>query len=569
MIMRLDNKKGVALIITLYVLVMLLSFSSIFILRTVNENNLAIREREQAKSFYVAQAGGDAGFDQLDTLINTYLQNTINATNPATLIANTTTYVANGDGIGFLTNFVQNGGAQVLTVNGAQAEFALSDVAFGSGEYDLNIIMTEKVNPAVVTADSWDFSYNYRIESDAISSGSLKDVQLSGDFTIRVQRDNFAKYALFTNEQQLPNGTNVWFTNNTNFAGPIHTNGRYNIYGNPSGTFDGLVEQHEQSTRYYNSGFTVLLDDDHNGANDVPTFNAGFNRDATSVSLSSPAQQQDIIDQSTGGQTFSGNGVYLANNGTALTGGIYVDGNSNISLGVNGSNNAVYTIEQGATTKIVTVDTANNQTNVETVGTGTTVYTGVPDGIDNAGTIIYVAGGVDQLSGTVQQDTQLTISSHDDIVVSNHVRYSNYTAAVGAPGTAGYVAPHADGADNLLGLVTWAGDVRIGTSAPDDVDIHGTILAKSGIFQVDNYTDQGVGGRGVATLLGGVISDNYGAFGLFNGGTGQYLSGYGRNFVYDERMQGGSAPPYFPSLNTFIAFTNDITDKVVWQQGDS
>jgi len=83
------------------------------------------------------------------------------------------------------------------------------------------------------------------------------------------------------------------------------------------------------------------------------------------------------------------------------------------------------------------------------------------------------------------------------------------------------------------------------------------------------YDNQGVGGRGTATLLGGVITDFYGAFGLFNGSTGTQLSGYGRNFVFDDRMASGNAPPYFPSLNTFIAFTNDITDKMIWQEGDS
>ena len=34
---------------------------------------------------------------------------------------------------------------------------------------------------------------------------------------------------------------------------------------------------------------------------------------------------------------------------------------------------------------------------------------------------------------------------------------------------------------------------------------------------------------------------------------------YGRNFVYDDRLEVGAAPPYFPTLNTFVAFTNDIT----------
>jgi len=92
-------------------------------------------------------------------------------------------------------------------------------------------------------------------------------------------------------------------------------------------------------------------------------------------------------------------------------------------------------------------------------------------------------------------------------------------------------------------------------------------LARNGKVQVDNYNDTGVGPRGTATLLGGVISDYYGAFGLFNGSTGQQISGYGRNFVYDSRLLVGNAPPYFPTLNTFIAFTNDLIDKITLQEG--
>ena len=149
--------------------------------------------------------------------------------------------------------------------------------------------------------------------------------------------------------------------------------------------------------------------------------------------------------------------------------------------------------------------------------------------------------------------------------ITNNILYQDYTPGVGTPGTAGYVPPTADGATNLLGLVSWAGNVRISTSAPNNINVHSTILARQGVFQVDNYSSGAP--RGTATLLGGIISDDYGAFGTFNGSTGQQVSGYGRNFVYDERMETGNAPPYFPSLNTFIAFTNGITDKIVWQEG--
>ena len=80
----------------------------------------------------------------------------------------------------------------------------------------------------------------------------------------------------------------------------------------------------------------------------------------------------------------------------------------------------------------------------------------------------------------MQEDTEITISAGDNIIITDNVEYANYTPAVGNPGDAGYVPPNATGADNLLGLVSWAGDVRISTSAPDDINVHGTVMARNG-----------------------------------------------------------------------------------------
>lgn len=566
--MKLNNEKGVALAFTLFIMMILLGLSSLFVLRTIQESRLAARERAEAKSFYLAEAATNSGLEGLDTLINNYMLNTIGTTNPSVVISQAQGYVSSGDAIGFLVYAVKNSGTPMLTLNGTQAEYQISPTVLGGGTYQYQIVFTEKSNPVATGPDSWDFPFYYRLEASSEISSSDKDIVLSGDFTVQVQRDNFAKYALFTNEQTMPNGTNVWFTNKTNFNGPMHTNGRYNFYGNPSGTFNGGVTQEDLLARFYNSGSSISMDDDNNGTIDVPIFNAGYTRAAPAVTLSSPSQQQDIIDQATAGNSYGSNGIYLPNSSGALTGGIYVRGDSTINLSVDGSNNAVYTITQGSTTKTITVNKSTNQTTVVTAGTPVT-YNGIPDGVDDVGTIIYVRGDIDSLSGTVQDSTELTISSRDDIVIQDDLTYSSYTPGSGTPGTVGYVPPHADGAQNLLGLVAWEGNVRVGTSAPDDVNIHATILAKTGEFQVDSYDSTGIGPRGIATLLGGVISDYYGAFGQFNGSTGAQISGYGRNFVYDERMSSGSAPPYFPSLNTFIAFTNDITDKMVWQEGNT
>jgi len=563
---KIKNERGVALIIGLMLIVVLIPLTAIIVQRTIHEYLQVQKDSDRARAFYIAEAGAHAGLDSLDSLINGDMMTTINAMIPSAVISVAQSNL--DDGIQFLIDTVKDGGTSQLTQNDAQAEFTVNATNFGEGQYQYNIVLTSQTDPVVVASDTWDFPYTYRIESTGSFSGLTQKVLLSGDFTVRVQRDSFARYALFTNQQTLPNGTtNVWFTGNTNFAGPIHTNGRYNIYGNPSGVFEGNVAQQEQLARYYNNGISILLDADLNGSIDVPTFHAGFDRAVSGVSLSSSIQKQDLVDQSKGGQGFAGNGIFIANNGTSLEGGVYVNGDSSIDLSVDVNDNAVYTINQGATTKIITVDQPGNQTTVEVVGGGTTAYQGIPDGIDDVGTVIFVDGNITGLSGVIQEDTALTISSENDIVISDHIQYSDYTPAIGAPGDVNYVPPNAVGVDNLLGLVAWNGDVRIGTTAPDDVNIHGTILAQNGVFQVDQYNNQGVGPRGTATLLGGVITDYYGAFGLFNGSTGLFLSGYGRNFIYDTRMQGGTTPPYFPSLNAFIAFTNDISDKIIWQDG--
>ncbi len=565
--MKVNNEKGVALVISLLIVLVLITLGSIFIVRTVNEKTMSDRQRRLTQAFYIADGGSQEGLNKIDTLINTNLMNSVTAMNPSSVASKANAYVASGDGLGFLNEFVRSGTTALLTVTGTQATFTGTSTALGAGSYVYTIIMREKTNPLTVSADQWDFPYYYQIQTTATVNGTSRKVLLSGDFTVRVQRDNFAKYALYTNHHAMEDGTTVWFTNKTNFSGPVHTNERFSIAFNPSGTFDGNVKQVYSTARYYNNGSPILLNDDHNGTRDLPTFNAGFNRNSSSVSLASSVDKQDLIDQARGSDTSTGNGIFVANNSGALTGGIYIKGNSTVAMGLDGSDNAMYTITQGSVTKTITVNRSANQTSVNTSGVGTQTYNGIPDGLDHVGTIIYANGSITSLSGTVQKDTELTISSESDVVITNHVRYENYTPAVGTPGTIGYVPPNADGETNLLGIVAWNGDVRVGTGAPDDVNVHGTIMAQAGVFSVDSYDNTGMGPRGTATLLGGVISDYYGAFGLYSGSTGQLVAGYGRNFAYDNRLLVGKSPPYFPSLNTFIGFTNDITDKVVFQEG--
>jgi len=89
-------------------------------------------------------------------------------------------------------------------------------------------------------------------------------------------------------------------------------------------------------------------------------------------------------------------------------------------------------------------------------------------------------------------------------------------------------------------------------------------MAPHGVFTVDDY-DSG-SSRGTATLLGGVITDYYGAFGTFSGSSGM-RTGYGRNFVYDNRVLKGMAPPYFPFMDKFTIDTPpDLKTKMIWRE---
>ena len=77
-----------------------------------------------------------------------------------------------------------------------------------------------------------------RCRSCSIATGNVggytRNVVIQGEYDFTVGRPSFAKYALFTNVHELPNnGGNVWFTDNTLFDGPVHTNQYFRFYHKP------------------------------------------------------------------------------------------------------------------------------------------------------------------------------------------------------------------------------------------------------------------------------------------------------------------------------------------------
>lgn len=559
--MRLDNRRGVAMVFVLFFVMSLAVLEVAFVASAIQGSRSSRAERDRLQTSSAAQGAVHIGVNMVNTLINSYLQDTIMNSDPSGVISYAKSKVNANDGLAWLVYCVRSANVAVLSQNGEQATYAASGT-LGAAAYSYVITFMEKEDPVSSGSDAWDFPFSYRIDAVGTMGAKESKASLYGDFTVQVQRDNFAKFSLFTNQQQM-SGTNIWFTDRSIFYGPVHTNDRFNFAMNPGGHFYEMATQVQSSARFYNNGSSILLNAALNGTRDVPTFDAGFARGEDSLTMNAATEESDMKSQARGSGSFSSNGIYVPTTGGNVSRGIYVKGNATVTMSVNGADKAVYTIVQGSSTRVITVDPVGNTTAIFNPSNNTTsTYNGVPDGNDDAGTIIFVDGDITALSGTVQRNTQLTIASHNDINITNHILYSDYTAGSGTPGDVAYVPPTASGAANLLGLVSWNGDVVIDNTAPDNINIHGTVMAENGVFTVESYNNYDV--RGTATLLGGAITNEYGAFGLFNSSSGQTVSGYGRNFIYDERMQQGEAPPYFPTLDTFIAFTNDIVDKVVW-----
>ncbi|WP_156372949.1 pilus assembly PilX N-terminal domain-containing protein [Deinococcus sp. Leaf326] len=93
---------------------------------------------------------------------------------------------------------------------------------------------------------------------------------------------------------------------------------------------------------------------------------------------------------------------------------------------------------------------------------------------------------------------------------------------------------------NILGIYSQSGEISIQKDAPNDLNIHATILASEREINVDGY-NWGAD-RGDVNLIGGLTENWYGAFGI----VGDSSPGYGRSFSYDRRLKQGLHPPYWP-----------------------
>jgi Tfp pilus assembly protein PilX len=525
-----QHERGIALVTALLILVLASTLAVTFMITATGERSVSSNVHIARGSLYAADAGVRTSQQVLANMAKTKLDSLLAA------------WSGTGAIITAPTNLFPAG---VMPLNGTSPSFATQTTITFDG--------------SSIADSSQVYNYRYSITANGdFGAQGARAVRSEGLLRVSATRGNFSDYLIFTNTHLTPTGGSIWFNSNTSFDGRVHTNTQFRFAYQP--TFQDLVSSVNQKAWYYNKGSNVELNANNNGTIDVPNFYGGFDRNQASVALpannfnqqnaalgldpsSSVPPSNSTINAAIGSGAGSGtppNGIYMvagAGSPPPVTGGLYVQGNLDQMLcKVDSLGRQVYVMRQGSTTKTVTLSPGTNQTFVYD-GSVTTPYTGLPRGVIYTKGAISDLRGPDRISGTpppgIASSNQLLIAATDDIVLQRDLVYQDY-----------------NNGQNILGVYSSGGDVRVGTSAPNDCNLDAFVMA-AGVtdasFRVDNYNSGSP--RGTFHLRGGMVSERYGAFHTFTS-SGALNSGFARDFRYDRR---GLVPPFFPTTSRYVA----------------
>lgn len=522
----LRNERGVALVASLLVLLALTALVSIYAMRTVSEKNVSVNHRVANRALYAADSGTEAAKQQITAYAQTKLDS--------------------------LTQLWAGNGAIIPNPQTLFPVAGLSTTLASNPAYTATTTLV--FEDSALEMQSQVFYYRYTTTSNGAYKEGSKRVISEGRLRVSATRGSFADYLIFTNTHLTQSNGAIWFNSTGNFNGRVHTNGQFRFAYNP--TFHDMASSVAQTAWYYNNGSNVELDADRNGNVDVPNFYGGFNRNDSAINLPTNSFSQEraaiggnpadtsaptnaeintaLGTNPTSPSSTPPDGVYLPNSGGWITGGIYTQGDINDMYMVPGANGEqiIRITDAHDNHTDITIDIVNQTTIVQN-SSGTTTYNGVPRGCN------FVKGRVNSMHGpardaygnvqaAIASEFQMSIVTTGDCVIQGDIAYQDYN----------------DGT-NVLGIFSSGGDVRIGTSAPNEVNIDAYVMAAADnkVFKVDSHDSGSY--RGQVHLRGGMVTNYYGAFGTF-GSRGQ--TGYGRDFRYDRR---GFVPPYYPLTSRY------------------
>ena len=306
-----NNNKGFVLILSYSVIAVLLVIVAAYTARSIAEWRAAERERNSIAAFYAAEAGVDYGLTWLRA-----------------------------------QNSPPSGTANISLSSGPTLK---------TGSYTV-VIDPDNANPTA-----------YLKKYMVISTGTFNDS--SRRVSYQVQVDSFARYIWLTDLEvfkQTGHNIPVYFTSGDTLTGPVHTNGSYNISGNP--VFNDLASSSENFVNYLHGGPPT----------DNPTFAQGLQLGVEEIKMPSKA-----LDLRT----------------AAVQGGYHFEGPTTIVLNSNG-------------TMTVTNSKLNPTTSIMALPSNGAIFvTGAR------------AGENLSISGTLKG--QLSVGTNRDMVITGDVKYSD------------------------------------------------------------------------------------------------------------------------------------------------
>lgn len=441
------------------------------------------------------------------------------------------------------------------------------------------------------------YSLPYVMVVSAVENDARRTLTINGEFQFDVGNGSFARFALFTDEQQTSTEAAIYFTDRTLFNGPVHTNGNFAFRGQP--WFGGAVTSSGTTDRRTPGAFFTGNTTVTRTTRDCFLFFCTPYYTVTETQLSSaflaPSQLSnpsygDTVPQFNGGVDWQAANIPFPTSSTsqqsiAATGGITITDNpANIQFSVVTLNSVKYQRILVGTTEYLA-----NESGALFKRTSTGQYVAATNASGQAITsfngVIYSANPVASVRGptrTTASDpntappaiasfSQMTLASPGDIRVTGDLKYETNpcNGSLRRDSTTGNVIVPTCNDDplqvkNVLGIYSSGGDIKLGyqlsdsaLNVPEDVQIQATMMGNK--VRVENHNTGGCT-KGTAYVLGGVIQRQYGAFGTFNNETGACSNGLGRSFTYDQRMLQGLAPPAFPttSLTSLLANRRSI-----------
>ncbi len=602
---RKKDQRGIALITTLLLLMLLTGVSLAMVFSVRSDMLINGNYRNFRGSFYAADSGLNAG--------RTYMQDQVVAAIPATF-GITQQPIPNGTDATIQSNLNSTMGASYQTYTGqgqsagswpgkykVTGTFALAScsVLGGAG--------TCTAPTGAVTG--YKYIYNYTLQSVGQAQGTqattLADrgsVIVNATLIPVNSKTSFAAWGMFIDQWTICNGSTLV---PGTISGPAFTNGAWTFGTSGSYIFTDTVGSASANAGYQFSSKCDQLNassDKVGNQTIAPTFEAGFQTGQPKVPLppNDYNQEQAVLDgkgvatnpvtksdlhnnvRDINGNAYPSagatSGVFLpwtVQNGqkTFTGGGIYIEGDSSVVLstatGPGGSAQQVYTIKQGTTTTTIVVDPGNNQT---TMTTGSTVLniTGVPKMIDpvtnaaSPATMLYDNGNITSLSGpgqglpAIQDGSAVTITAAANVAITGDILYKTEPVTLTQNQIPGQPADTLiPGHDNgqALGIFTATGDIQLNNKqANGNLEIDASLATIS------------AGGTGGLTNVGSTINTLSIVGGRIQN-TIKNINATTRNVFFDRRFsQNGFAPPWFPSTTVTLGALTQAQATVTVQR---